>query len=69
MPGSWASPPAISPPWAPVIATYAAFLLSGVYGLGRIVLRRGSRKDHIAFGPWMLVGALLALLVEIRPLL
>ena len=26
-------------------------------------------KDHIAFGPWMLVGALLALLVEIRPLL
>ena len=56
-------------PWAPVIATYAAFLLSGVYGLGRIVLRRGSRKDHIAFGPWMLVGVLLALLVEIRPLL
>ncbi len=52
--------------WGPVMATYAAFLLSGVYGLGRIVLRRGSRKDHIAFGPWMLVGALIALLTEVR---
>jgi leader peptidase (prepilin peptidase)/N-methyltransferase len=52
--------------WGPVIATYVAFLLSGVYGLGRIVLRRGSRKDHIAFGPWMLVGALIALVTEMR---
>ncbi|ADU48104.1 prepilin peptidase [Intrasporangium calvum] len=52
--------------WGPVIATYAAFLLSGVYGLGRIIARRGSRKDHIAFGPWMLVGALVALLAEVR---
>ncbi|MDC5695938.1 prepilin peptidase [Intrasporangium calvum] len=52
--------------WGPVIATYAAFLLSGAYGLGRIVLRRGSRKDHIAFGPWMLVGALVALVTEVQ---
>ncbi|MDV3222848.1 prepilin peptidase [Intrasporangium sp.] len=54
-------------PWAPVVATYAAFLLSGAYGLARIIVRRGSRKDHIAFGPWMLVGALIALLVDVRP--
>ncbi|MCU1537552.1 MAG: prepilin peptidase [Humibacillus sp.] len=54
---------------APVlVATFAAFLLSGVYGVARIVLRRGTRKDDIAFGPWMLVGALLALLVEVAPL-
>lgn len=53
-------------PLAPVVATYAAFLLSGVYGLARIVTRRGSRKDHIAFGPWMLVGVLVALFTEVR---
>jgi leader peptidase (prepilin peptidase)/N-methyltransferase len=52
--------------WAPVIATYAAFLLSGVYGLGRIIARRGSRKDHIAFGPWMLVGVLIAVVTEVH---
>lgn len=54
--------------WGPVIATYAAFLLSGAYGVWRLVTRRGSRKDDIPFGPWMLVGALLALLLEVRPL-
>lgn len=55
-------------PTAPVVATYAAFLLSGAYGLVRIVLREGSRKDQIAFGPWMLVGALIALVVQLQPL-
>ncbi|MEO7446688.1 MAG: prepilin peptidase [Humibacillus sp.] len=54
---------------AVLVATFAAFLLSGVYGVARIVLRRGTRKDDIAFGPWMLVGTLLALVVEVRPLL
>jgi leader peptidase (prepilin peptidase)/N-methyltransferase len=54
---------------AVLVATCAAFLLSGVYGVARIVLRRGTRKDDIAFGPWMLVGTLLALVVELRPLL
>ncbi len=53
---------------AAVVATFAAFLLSGAYGVARIVLRRGTRKDDIAFGPWMLVGTLLALLLEVRPL-
>lgn len=55
-------------PWGPVIATYAAFILSGVYAVGRLVRRRGSRKDDIPFGPWMLLGTLIALLVEVRPL-
>lgn len=55
-------------PVAPLVATLAAFLLSGLYGIGRIVLRRGSHKDDIAFGPWMLVGCLLALLLELSPL-
>jgi leader peptidase (prepilin peptidase) / N-methyltransferase len=54
---------------ATLIASFAAFLLAGVYGVARIVVRRGTRKDDIAFGPWMLVGTLIALLVDIRPLL
>ena len=40
-----------------LVASYAAFLLAGLYGVVRLVLRRGTRKDDIAFGPWMLVGA------------
>ena len=39
---------------ATLVASFAAFLLAGVYGVARIVLRRGTRKDDIAFGPWML---------------
>ncbi len=53
---------------APVVATYAAFILAGVYGVTRIVRRRGSRSDEIAFGPWMLLGTLVALVVEVHPL-
>ncbi len=54
--------------WGPIVATYAAFLLSGAYGVWRLATRRGSRKDDIPFGPWMLLGALIALVVEVRPL-
>ena len=54
---------------ATLIASCAAFLLAGVYGVVRIVARRGTRKDDIAFGPWMLVGTLIALVVEVAPLL
>jgi leader peptidase (prepilin peptidase)/N-methyltransferase len=50
------------------VAAYAAFLLAGAYGLVRLVLRRGTRKDDIAFGPWMLLGLLIALVVQVRPL-
>ena len=51
-----------------LVASYAAFILAGVYGLVRLVLRRGTRKDDIAFGPWMLLGLLISLLVQVRPL-
>jgi leader peptidase (prepilin peptidase)/N-methyltransferase len=51
-----------------LVASYAAFILAGVYGVARLVLRRGSRKDDIAFGPWMLLGLLLSLVVQVRPL-
>ena len=51
-----------------LVASYAAFILAGVYGIGRLLLRRGSRKDDIAFGPWMLLGLLVSLVVQVRPL-
>ena len=53
--------------WAPLVTTYAAFLLGGAWALGRIALRRAHRRSAIAFGPWMLLGGYLSLLVEVRP--
>ncbi|MEO6997838.1 MAG: prepilin peptidase [Terracoccus sp.] len=53
--------------WAPLVTTYAAFLLGGALALGRIALRRAHRRSAIAFGPWMLLGGYLSLLVEVRP--
>ncbi len=55
--------------WGPVVATYAAFLLSGVYAVWRLVTRRGTRKDDIPFGPWMLLGTFIAFVVQVRPIL
>ncbi|GAA2022432.1 hypothetical protein GCM10009740_09190 [Terrabacter terrae] len=52
-----------------LVASYASFILAGIYGVARLVLRRGTRKDDIAFGPWMLLGLLLSLVVQVRPLL
>lgn len=43
--------------------TAAAFLLGGLFGLGLIVTRRGSAKSAIPFGPFMLAGAALALVL------
>lgn len=51
-----------------LVASYAAFILAGIYGVVRLVARRGTRKDDIAFGPWMLLGLLISLVVQVRPL-
>ncbi|MFB6839815.1 prepilin peptidase [Streptomyces sp. NPDC056361] len=42
---------------------FAGFLLGAVYGLGLVVLRRAGRSAAIPFGPFMLAGALLGLLL------
>ncbi|WP_329063997.1 A24 family peptidase [Streptomyces sp. NBC_01429] len=42
---------------------FAGFLLGAVYGFGLILLRRANRKSAIPFGPFMIVGALLAVLL------
>ena len=46
-----------------LLATLATFVLGGAYGIALIALRRATRKSHIPFGPFMVVGAAAALLV------
>ena len=48
-------------PWA--VGLFLGFLLGGVVGIGVILLGRGGRKTALPFGPFMLLGALLAVLV------
>ena len=50
--------------WPYVLAgTFAAFLLGGIWGLWLILSRRGTAKTAIAFGPFMLGGAALAMVL------
>ncbi|MEV6163305.1 prepilin peptidase [Streptomyces sp. NPDC052052] len=50
--------------WGVVFAGgFAGFLLGAVYGLVLMVLRRAGRKTGIPFGPFMLTGALLGILL------
>lgn len=44
-------------------ATLGAFLLGGLWGAAIILARRGTLKSAIPFGPFMLLGAALAMLV------
>jgi len=46
--------------WA--VGLFLGFLLGGVFGIGLIVLRKGSRKTAVPFGPFMLLAVLLAVL-------
>ncbi|QTV80932.1 prepilin peptidase [Microbacterium sp. NIBRBAC000506063] len=39
----------------------SAFLLASLYALVLMLLRRATGKTRIAFGPWMIVGAVLAI--------
>ena len=50
--------------WSHAVAgTVAAFVLGGLWGLGLILSRRGTARTAIPFGPFMLAGACLALLL------
>lgn len=46
-----------------VVGIYAGFLVGGLFGLVLLVGRRVSWKGHFAYGPAMMTGALLGLLV------
>lgn len=50
--------------WGTVmVGTFAAFLLGALYGGLLVLLRRAGRKTAIAFGPFLIAGAFLGLLV------
>ncbi|MGW2016385.1 prepilin peptidase [Streptomyces sp. NPDC001927] len=50
--------------WGVLFAgTFAGFLFGALYGFGLVLVRRGSRKSAIPFGPFMIGGALLGLLL------
>ncbi|MFG3346560.1 prepilin peptidase [Streptomyces sp. NPDC048018] len=45
------------------LGAFAGFLLGALYGLGLVLTRRARRGTAIPFGPFMIVGALLGLLL------
>ncbi|GGK15032.1 hypothetical protein GCM10011583_53830 [Streptomyces camponoticapitis] len=45
------------------VGAFAGFLLGSLYGLGLMILRRANRKSAIPFGPFMISGALLGLVL------
>jgi leader peptidase (prepilin peptidase) / N-methyltransferase len=47
--------------WA--VGLFFGFLLGGVFGMALIVAKRGGRKTKVPFGPFMLLGVLIAVLV------
>lgn len=50
--------------WGVLFAgAFAGFLFGAVYGFGLVALRRASRKSAIPFGPFMIGGALLGILL------
>lgn len=44
-----------------MIGAAAAFVLGAVYALVLMALRRAHRSTRIAFGPWMIIGAVLGI--------
>jgi leader peptidase (prepilin peptidase)/N-methyltransferase len=48
---------------AVLLGTFAGFLFGGLYGMGLVVARRAGRKTSIPFGPFLIAGAFVGLLV------
>ncbi|MGP6171674.1 prepilin peptidase [Microbacterium sp. A196] len=44
-----------------MIGAASAFILGAVYALVLMALRRADRSTRIAFGPWMIIGAVLGI--------
>lgn len=43
------------------LANFAAFFLGSIYGISLIAFRKGGRKSKVAFGPFLYLGALIAI--------
>jgi len=50
-------------PGALAAGLFLGYLFAAVAGLGLIATRRASRRSHLAFGPFLLAGALAAVLI------
>ncbi|MEV3871073.1 A24 family peptidase [Streptomyces sp. NPDC049906] len=48
---------------AVIVGTFAGFLLAALYGAGLVLLRRATRRTAIPFGPFLIVGALVGVLL------
>jgi leader peptidase (prepilin peptidase)/N-methyltransferase len=46
-----------------VLGTFAGFLFGGLYGLGLVIVRRAGRKTSIPFGPFLIAGAFVGVLI------
>ena len=46
-----------------VVGAFAAFLIGSVYGVAKVLAGRGTGRSSVAFGPFMITGALLSLFV------
>lgn len=46
-----------------VLGTFAGFLFGGLYGLALVVARRAGRRTSIPFGPFLIAGAFVGLLI------
>lgn len=44
------------------LGIFLGFLFGSIVGLALMALRRRGRKDHIPFGPFLAVGAVVAVL-------
>jgi leader peptidase (prepilin peptidase)/N-methyltransferase len=47
--------------WTLLLGSAAAFLLGALFALALMLMRRANRSTRIAFGPWMILGAALAI--------
>jgi leader peptidase (prepilin peptidase) / N-methyltransferase len=50
-------------PWAAVYGAFFGLLFAGIVGIGLIIIRRVHRRDSIAIGPFLVLGALAAVLI------
>lgn len=46
-----------------VVGAFAGFLLGGLFSIGLVVFRKAGRSTAIPFGPWMLLGAWVGILL------
>ncbi|MDQ0612427.1 leader peptidase (prepilin peptidase)/N-methyltransferase [Microbacterium sp. W4I4] len=47
--------------WTLLLGAAAAFLLGALFALVLMLLKKANRSTRIAFGPWMILGAVLAI--------